>query len=123
MECKGRFPVKMLKKGRFATNHFDVLEVGGEGSVQFYETVRGSALNTHSTKRIKLSAKPSNDIKSCLLSESEKRRMRASSSDPEQEIIVVQNLVDLLDKMLTLNPERRPTVREALSHPFFASQI
>ena len=115
MECKGRFPIKMLKKGRFAAHHFDVPAVGGKRSVEFLD----DDSNTSLKKRIIIPAKPTNDIRSRLLSESEKRRIQATSKDPEKELVAVQHFVDLLDKMLTLNLERRPTVRETLSHPFF----
>jgi serine/threonine-protein kinase PRP4 len=40
----------------------------------------------------------------------------------EEEVKMVVLFVDLLDKCLQLNPERRPSVREILSHPFITGQ-
>ena len=36
--------------------------------------------------------------------------------------MMTPDAIDLLDKMLQLDPNRRPTAQEALSHPYFTSE-
>jgi serine/threonine-protein kinase PRP4 len=54
--------------------------------------------------------KPVRDLKTRLLSK--------TSNMNEEELRLLTSFVDLLDKCLSLNPEKRLTVREALMHPF-----
>ena len=42
---------------------------------------------------------------------------------PEDELRLVTNFVDFLEKALNLNPEKRLTVQEALIHPFIYGNI
>ena len=120
MDCKGLFPVKMLKKGRFSQQHFEVPDVGGVASVVFLDSYYDSMLARDVVKRSTISAKPVKDMKSRLLNVGERRRIRETAGDADKEMSSVGHFSDLLDKMLTLNPERRITVREALSHPFLS---
>jgi serine/threonine-protein kinase PRP4 len=59
--------------------------------------------------------KPTRDMKTRLLSK--------TSNMTDEEIRLLNAFVDLLDKCLNLNPEKRITVREALSHPFVTGKI
>ena len=59
-------------------------------------------------------SKPTKDLKSRLLpSINEQRTMK------DDEIKSIYNFVDLLDKMLMLDPQKRISAKDALSHPFF----
>lgn len=48
--------------------------------------------------------------------------MRNQTVPPDQKKHF-QNFKDLLDKMFTLDPEKRITPRDALKHPFIAEQL
>jgi serine/threonine-protein kinase PRP4 len=121
MELKGRFPLRMLKRGRFTSQHFDIADAGGDTAVQFCESYYDKLLGRESIRRRVVSPKAERDLRSRLLNDAERRRIKASSN-PEEELAMVSAFVDLLEKVLTLNPERRLTVREALTHPFISGQ-
>lgn len=55
-------------------------------------------------------AKPTRDLRTRLLSAS-----KGLSDDESKELNL---FIDLLDRCLTLNPEKRITPNEALKHPF-----
>lgn len=57
-----------------------------------------------------ISEKPTRDIGAML--------MAATTTKTPEEIKAVNNLKDLLEKCLTLDPNRRLTAEEALKHPF-----
>ena len=59
--------------------------------------------------------KPVRDLKTRLLSR--------TSHMTDEEIRLLTAFVDLLDKCLNLNPEKRLTVREALMHPFVTGKV
>lgn len=40
---------------------------------------------------------------------------------PEDDLKLLINFVDLLDKALALDPDKRMTAKEALVHPFLAA--
>ena len=116
MDTKGRFPMKMLK-GAFADEHFDN---AASGSFVFVERVVDSkGTLTDARRKVVIPVKPSRDIKSRLLNEDERRRI----GNNEDELKLVQALVDFLDKALTLNPEKRLNVRDALTHPFITGKL
>jgi serine/threonine-protein kinase PRP4 len=102
MECRGKFSLKMLKKAEFARMHFD------------------DSLNFHSVEKDKVTGKdvvrmlnflrPTRDLKSRLMS--------AAKGLGETDMKELTLFVDLLDRCLALNPEKRITPSEALKHPF-----
>ncbi|CAJ0765934.1 22310_t:CDS:1, partial [Entrophospora sp. SA101] len=59
--------------------------------------------------------KPTRDLKARLLSK--------TSHMAEEETRLLNAFVDLLEKCLNLNPEKRLTVREALMHPFVTGKV
>ena len=59
--------------------------------------------------------KPTRDMKPRLLPK--------TSNMTDEETRLLNAFVDLLDKCLNLNPEKRITVREALLHPFITGKI
>lgn len=60
-------------------------------------------------------AKPTRDLRT--------RLMAASSGMNDAETRELNHFVDLLDRCLALNPDKRITPVEALKHPFFTSRV
>lgn len=109
MDTKGRFPAKMLR-GSFAEQHFE----SAGGAATFLEKTVDKGTGRETVRTVVIPMRPARDVKARLLSEEERRRMAGN----DEELRMVTSFVDLLDKALTLNPEKRLTVREALVHPF-----
>ncbi|KAF5318036.1 hypothetical protein D9619_012101 [Psilocybe cf. subviscida] len=103
MELKGRFNTKMIKKAKFGDVYFD--EMGGFESVE-KDRVTGSDVfrKVHITK-------PTRDLRARLMP-------RTSVGIDDEENKTLGHFIDLLDKCLSLDPQRRITPREALLHPF-----
>lgn len=98
MECRGRFSTKMLRKCEFAALHFD--EQG------LFRSVERDRVTGKDVVRTLNFLKPERDLKA---------RLMGTSRDPD-----LSSFLDLLDKCLTLNPERRIDPTDALKHPFLA---
>ncbi|KAF9528269.1 kinase-like domain-containing protein [Crepidotus variabilis] len=103
MELKGRFNTKMIKKAKFGNVYFD--EMGSFESVE-KDRITGSDI----VRKIHIS-KPTRDLRARLMPPTS-----AKITDEEDKMIVA--FIDLLDKCLVLDPGRRITPREALTHPF-----
>lgn len=58
--------------------------------------------------------KPTRDLRARLLA--------ASSGMDDTETRNLNHFIDLLERCLTLNPDKRITPAEALKHPFFTSK-
>ncbi|KUL91831.1 hypothetical protein ZTR_01032 [Talaromyces verruculosus] len=110
MECRGKFPPKFLRKGALTGAHFDDM------------------LNFHSTEQDKLTGrvvtkildfkKPTRDLKSRLMGTGSGGK--GSKGMTESETKELAQFVDLLDRCLSVNPEKRCTPLEALKHPFIS---
>lgn len=61
-------------------------------------------------------SRPTRELKSRLLPST-----AVQNKMPEDDLKLLINFVDLLDKALVLDPDRRMTAKEALAHPFLAS--
>ncbi|KAK7040325.1 U4/U6 small nuclear ribonucleoprotein prp4 [Paramarasmius palmivorus] len=103
MELKGRFNSKMIKKAKFGDDYFD--DMGAFNSVE-----RDRVLGTDVVKKVHIS-KPVRDLRSRLMPP-------ASVKMKDEESKLLLAFVDLLDKCLALDPARRITPKEALTHPF-----
>ncbi|WOK93148.1 hypothetical protein Cni_G01841 [Canna indica] len=101
MELKGSFPKKMLRKGAFTDQHFD------------------QDLNFHATEEDPVTKKP---IKRLLLNIKPKDIGVLISSFPGEDPKLLSNFKDLLDRIFVLDPEKRMTVSQALSHPFITGK-
>lgn len=99
MDVKGGFPRKMLKKGTFVDQHFE-----GEPNYVF-----GMMEQDAVTKR---------PVRRLIANPTVQRDVAALLAGAEGERVKVQQLVDLLEKMLALDPEKRLTPKDALRHPF-----
>ncbi|KAF4355765.1 hypothetical protein F8388_019164 [Cannabis sativa] len=101
MELKGPFPKKMLRKGGFTDQHFDQ-------DLNFHATEE-DPVTKKTIKRLILNIKPK-DIGSIILG--------SPGEDPK----MLADFKDLLDKMFVLDPDKRLTVSQALSHPFITGK-
>ncbi|KAH7652902.1 Non-specific serine/threonine protein kinase protein [Dioscorea alata] len=101
MELKGPFPKKMLRKGAFTEQHFD------------------QDLNFHATEEDPVSKKI---IKRLLLNIKLKDIGMLISGSPGEDPKMLANFKDLLERIFVLDPEKRMTVSQALSHPFITGK-
>jgi serine/threonine-protein kinase PRP4 len=103
MELKGRFNQKTIKKAKFGDTYFD--EMGGFDSIE-KDRVTGADV----VRKVHIS-KPARDLRARLMPPSS-----AQMKDDESKLLT--SFVDLLDKCLALDPARRITPKEALTHSF-----
>jgi serine/threonine-protein kinase PRP4 len=105
MECRGKFPHKLLRRGALTYTYFDDLL-----NFQLQETDKATGRIV--TKMIDVKPKPVRDLRSRLMPKDKKFS--------EQERKELESFVDLLDKCLDLRPEKRISPNDALRHPFIA---
>jgi serine/threonine-protein kinase PRP4 len=104
MDCRGKFPTKLLKRAQFAYMHFD--------EMANFRSVEQDKLTGKDTVKILNFVKPSRDLRTRLLG--------GSKGLTDAEMKELNLFTDLLDRCLTLNPEKRCTPTEALKHPFIS---
>ncbi|KAL8767510.1 MAG: hypothetical protein Q9209_006017 [Squamulea sp. 1 TL-2023] len=102
MECRGKFSHKVLRKAEFGRQHFDDL--------LNFRSIEKDKLTGKDVVRILNFTKPTRDLRSRLMT-------NAKSMD-DIELKELSSFIDLLDRCLNLNPEKRCTPVEALKHPF-----
>ncbi|KIW65436.1 hypothetical protein PV04_07697 [Phialophora macrospora] len=107
MECRGKFPHKLLRRGTLTYEYFDNLL-----NFQAQETDKVTGRTV--VKMVDIKAKPVRDLRSRLMPKDKKIN--------EQERKELDLFVDLLDKCLDLRPEKRITPNDALKHPFITRQ-
>ncbi|RAL15534.1 putative serine/threonine protein kinase (Prp4) [Aspergillus homomorphus CBS 101889] len=105
MECRGKYPPKLLRRGSLAHLHFDDM------------------LNFHSQEEDKITGrpvvrmmdfkKPTRDLRTRLMG----KGTRGMTESETKELTL---FLDLLERCLNLNPEKRCTPAEALRHPFIS---
>ncbi|RHZ74455.1 hypothetical protein CDV55_107920 [Aspergillus turcosus] len=105
MECRGKYPPKLLRKGSLTHQHFDDM-------LNFHSTEEDKITGRLVTKVVDFK-KPTRDLRTRLMGKNAK-----GMSDGEAKELAL--FVDLLDRCLHLNPEKRCTPAEALKHPFIA---
>jgi serine/threonine-protein kinase PRP4 len=101
MECRGRFPGKMIRKGQLASVHFTEQLVFLSHEI---DLVTGKEV----VKPMNLQ-KPVKELK---------QRVLGSGTVAEGDTVLLSHFVDLLSRCLELNPEKRITPSEAFRHPF-----
>lgn len=101
MELKGPFPKKMLRKGAFTGQHFDQ-------DFNFLATEE-DPVTKKAVKRLLLSIKPK-EIGALI------------SSSLGEDSKMLSSFKDLLERIFVLDPEKRMTVAQALSHPFITGK-
>ncbi|KAI1454357.1 kinase-like protein [Annulohypoxylon moriforme] len=107
MEIRGKFSTKLYKRGELSHMHFD--EVGN-----FISHERDKALGKTTVRTLAV-VKPTRDLRTRLLA--------ASGGMNDVESRDLNHFVDLLERCLTLNPDKRITPTEALKHPFFTTKL
>ncbi|KAI1828542.1 kinase-like protein [Xylaria intraflava] len=107
MEIRGKFSAKLYKRGEMSHLHFD--EVGN-----FISAERDKALGKTTIRTLAI-VKPTRDLRT--------RLMAASGGMTDSESRDLNHFVDLLERCLALNPDKRITPSEALKHPFFLSKV
>ncbi|RQM07344.1 hypothetical protein DH86_00003083, partial [Scytalidium sp. 3C] len=109
MECRGKFPPKLLKRAQFAHLHF-------EEDGRFRSIEQDKITGKDTVRMITFSNnKPVRDIKTKLMS--------SAKGLTEVERSELLSFIDLLEDCLMLNPEKRCTPAEALKHPFIARPV
>ena len=104
MECRGKFPPKLLRRGALTHLHFDDL--------LNFRSVEEDKITGRMVTKILDFKKPTRDLKTRLLG----KGTRVSETEAKE----INLFIDLLDRCLNLNPEKRCTPSEALRHPFIA---
>ncbi|KAL3469825.1 kinase-like domain-containing protein [Aspergillus californicus] len=103
MECRGKYPPKLMRRGSLAHLHFDEM-------MNFLSTEEDKITGRLATKVVDFK-KPTRDLKTRLMG----KGTRGMTDSEAKELAL---FVDLLDRCLSLNPEKRCTPAEALKHPF-----
>lgn len=103
MECRGKFPNKLLRRGSLTYDYFDDL-------LNFKAMEPDKMTGNLVMKILDVKAKPVRDLRSRLVPKGKRV--------DEQERKELDLFVDLLDKCLALSVEKRLTATEALKHPF-----
>ncbi|OTA64678.1 kinase-like protein [Hypoxylon sp. EC38] len=107
MEIRGKFSAKLYKRGELSHMHFD-------DSGNFISVERDKALGKTTVRTLAI-VKPTRDLRTRLLA--------ASGGMNDVESRDLNHFVDLLERCLTLNPDKRITPSEALKHPFFTAKL
>ncbi|KAL9635889.1 MAG: hypothetical protein Q9164_003181 [Protoblastenia rupestris] len=102
MECRGKISHKILRKAQFLGYHFD--------NLLNFRSVEKDRMTGKDTVRVMNFTKPTRDLKTRLM-------VNVRGMD-DAEVKELNLFVDLLDRCLNLNPEKRCTPTEALRHPF-----
>ncbi|KAI0012141.1 kinase-like protein [Xylariaceae sp. FL0662B] len=107
MEIRGKLSTKLYKRGQLSHMHFD--DFGN-----FMSLERDKALGKTTIRTLAV-IKPTRDLRTRLLA--------ASGGMNDVESRDLNHFVDLLERCLALNPDKRITPSEALKHPFFTAKV
>ncbi|KAG5871676.1 hypothetical protein JTB14_007359 [Gonioctena quinquepunctata] len=106
MDVKGKFPNKVIRKGAFKDQHFD-----SNYNFLYHEIDKV----TEREKVVVMSVvKVTRDLQSELI---------ASQALPTDQLRKVTQLKDLLEKALSIDPAKRISLNNALTHPFIQDKI
>jgi serine/threonine-protein kinase PRP4 len=105
MELKGKIPNKLIRKGQFRGQHFDE-------SCNFLSHETDKV-----TQRDKVTVMPVVNKSRSLSHE-----LRAGERLTAENNIRVTHLVDLMDKIHMIDPQKRPSISDCLNHPFITEK-
>jgi len=105
MELKGKIPNKLIRKGQFRLNHFD-------DSCNFTSHEIDKV-----TQRDKVTVMPVINK-----SRSISQELRGGERLTPENNARVTHLVDLLDKIHVIDPQKRPSISDCLNHPFITEK-
>lgn len=105
MDVKGPFPRKMLRRAEFGFRHFE-----SDASMSF-TLVEEDPVTKRLTRRIIPSPMVQKDVAALLGGQASDQRRKLAQ------------LVDLLERMLALDPDKRINPRDALRHPFIREPL
>jgi serine/threonine-protein kinase PRP4 len=108
MECRGKYPPKLLRRGTLTPHHFDEM-------LNFCSLEQDKITGALKPKLVDFK-KPTRDLKTRLMGQGTR-----GMSDVEAKDLAL--FMDFLDKCLSLNPEKRITPNDALKHPFLARRV
>ncbi|KAF5958021.1 hypothetical protein HYC85_005246 [Camellia sinensis] len=119
MELKGPFPKKMLRK---ATNYFDIIRIN-----QWFCSCLGAFTEQHFDQDLNFLATEEDPVtkktmKRLIPSIKPKDIGAIVMSSPGEDPKMSANFRDLLEKIFVLDPDKRITVSQALSHPFITGK-
>ena len=105
MELKGKIPNKLIRKGQFRSSHFD-------------ESCNFTSHETDKiTQRDKVTVLPVINKSRSLSHE-----LRGGERLTPENNTRVTHLVDLLDKIHMIDPQKRPSISDCLNHPFITEK-
>ncbi|KAK3502360.1 kinase-like domain-containing protein [Neurospora crassa] len=107
MEIRGRLNAKLYRRGELWGMHWD--DMGNFLSVERDKVLGKTTVKTLAT------VKPTRDLRARLVA--------ASSGMSDAETKELNHFIDLLERCLALNPDKRITPFEALKHPFFGQAV
>ncbi|KAE8244589.1 hypothetical protein A4X13_0g6462 [Tilletia indica] len=105
-ELRGKFTTKMIRKSKFSEQHFDDTNA-------FLSFEKDKTTGQDTIRRVVIS-KPAEDLRARLLPSHLAKRMR------DTELKMTQNFIDFLNRTLELDPAKRISAKDALSHPFLS---
>ncbi|KAI8446065.1 kinase-like domain-containing protein, partial [Phakopsora pachyrhizi] len=103
MELKGKFNSKLLKKAKFSSAHFD------DENGNFLSVEKNRITGADVIKSINIPNKPVQGLQNRLMPHHVTKKMQ------DTDVKLLGAFVDLLEKILTLEPSRRITPKEALN--------
>uniref|UniRef100_H2ZIC8 Protein kinase domain-containing protein n=1 Tax=Ciona savignyi TaxID=51511 RepID=H2ZIC8_CIOSA len=109
MDLKGKIPHRVLKKGMLKDQHFDQ-------NLNFILT-EVDKVTEREKMTVMSTVNATMDLRKELLGGQSISRM------PEEQLRKLNQLVDMLDKALCLDPAKRLTVNQALIHPFVQEKV
>jgi serine/threonine-protein kinase PRP4 len=101
IECRGRFPSKMLRRAQLLSSHFDE-------NLIFLSHEIDNVTGNEVIKKVNLQ-KPIKELK---------QRVLGTGAVADGDAALLNSFIDFLGRCLELNPEKRITPAEAFKHTF-----